>query len=121
MDGVFSVGHRSPRRSSSVVEDREVELVEAVVRSEHVDVDDLAVTDREVPGDLGTSAHRPYEPDGAVDERSLAGDGGSAPNFLRRAHSHGGGVGDEHDVRVEQGHERVEVTAARGGEEGVDD
>src|SRR6478609_8184854 len=101
MDDVLGLGHRSPRRSSSVVEDREVELVEAVVRSEHVDVDDLAVTDREVPGDLGTSAHRPYEPDGAVDERSLggegatrerAGDGGSAPNFLRRAHSHGGGV-----------------------------
>ena len=97
---------------------------------EHVDVDHLAVPDREVPRHLGPSAHRPHDADGPVDERRLgslgttregAGDRRRALGLLRRAHVHGRGIGDEHDVRVEQRHKSVEVTTAGRGEEGVDD
>ena len=44
-----------------------------------------------------------------------------APRTSLDAPTRGGAVGSEHDVRVEHGEKRVEVAAARGGEEGFDD
>jgi hypothetical protein len=41
--------------------------------------------------------------------------------FPRCVHRHHCAVGSEHDIRVEHCNKRVEVTVARGGEEGVDD
>lgn len=69
----------------------------------------------------GTAAHSPHDADGSVNERGLcaegatgegAGNGRRAPNLVRRTHPCGRQVGSEHDPRVEQRDERLEVTAA---------
>ncbi len=74
-------------------------------------------------------ARIPHESRGAIHERRLGGPGASLEGVghgLRTAdlrgcaHLHGCGVGSEHDLGVEHGEQRGEVTAARGSEEGVD-
>ncbi len=79
---------------------------------------------------FGSSAHRPHDAGGTVDQcgarreraaRERPRDGGRPADLLRRAHLHGGGVGDEHHVGVEQRDQGVELTVARRGEEGIDD
>ena len=76
---------------------------------------------------------RPHEAAASpFDERRLAQPGPAPTNVSATAAAprtsrvgahrlHRGGVGPEHDVRVEHREQRVEVAAARGGEEGVDD
>ena len=71
--------------------------------------------------DARPSARSPHGSRGAVHERRLCGagtpregpgDGGGAPDFLRRARRHGGVIGSKHDIRIERREQRVEVTAA---------
>ena len=94
-----------------VVEDREVELAEALGVGEHVDFDDPPARDREAECDTRPSARRPHQPRRAIHKRRLCGLGapreglghcGRAADLRRCAHLHGCAVGPEYDVRVEQ-------------------
>jgi hypothetical protein len=51
----------------------------------------------------------------------LLGDGPRTAQLSRRARRHGTAVGSDHDVWIENREKRVQVTAARGCEEGVYD
>ena len=62
---------------------------------------------------------RPHERREVGERERLAGHGGGSPDQRRRRRA-AAAVGAQHDLGVEHGHERVEVTAAGGGEEGVD-
>jgi hypothetical protein len=116
---------------ASAVEEGQVQLVEALGIGDRVDLDDLAVPDLEVQYHKEPSTRGHDDTHGAVHERRTRGPGTSyerppghgrctvdLPRYARRQ---GGAVGSEHDVRVEHRDKRVEVSIARGGEEGVDD
>lgn len=101
--------------------DLQVELAQALVIGEQVDGDDLPARDREAEHDSRASARSPDGSGQAVDERRLCGlgapreglgHGRRTADLLRRARLLGGAVGSEHDVRVEQREQRVEVAAA---------
>jgi hypothetical protein len=114
---------------SAVVEDRQVELAEALVVGDQVNFDDLAARDREAEYAPRPPARSPHESHGSVHERRLCGPGTPregvghgrrTADLTRCARMHGRAVGSEHDVWVEHREKRVEVTAARGSKEGVD-
>src|SRR5215212_1510691 len=119
------------RRASAVEDRREVEPAEALGVGEYVNLDDFPAPDRETHHREWPSPRGRYESGGSVDERRpregsklregerLPGHGARPPDHPRRAR--GSGVCPEHDFRIEHREERVEVAAARGGEEGVDD
>jgi hypothetical protein len=76
------------------------------------------------------SALNPHQSRGSVHQRRLCGPGAPregvghgrrTADLSRSAHLNGCAVGSEHDVWVEHREKRLEVTAARGSEEGVDD
>jgi hypothetical protein len=78
---------------------------------------------REAEYDSWLSARSPRESHGTIHEgrscragapREGLGNGCRAANSARCTHIHGGTVGSEHDVWVEQREKRVEVAAARG-------
>jgi hypothetical protein len=116
---------------ASVVEDRQIELAEALGVGNHVDLDDLPAAGGEAENHKEPSTRSDGDSHGSVDERRSCGPGtplGRHPRHGRRttdlprlARRHGCVVGSEHDFRVEHRDERVEVAAARGSEEGVDD
>jgi hypothetical protein len=106
---------------------------------DQLDRNDSVASNREPEGGTQLATRRPCESLGTVDHGGLCGScapreafryGGSAtelPGELRRAdglpsssHSHRGVVCPEHDIRVEDGEKRIEVTIARGGEECAD-
>jgi hypothetical protein len=116
---------------ASAVEEGQVQLVEALGIGDRVDLDDLTAPDLEVQYHKEPSTRGHDDPHGAVHEHRSRGPGASyerhpghgrrtadLPRCVRRQ---GGAVGSEHDVRVEHRDKRVEVSIARGGEEGVDD
>ena len=98
-----------------------------------VDLDDLPARDRE-PEDRGRpstrrrndsrrSVHECRSGERAKPPREgerLLGHGRRAPDHPRCARGHGADVGSEHHVGVERREQGVEVTAAGGGQEGVD-
>ena len=95
-----------------------------------MDLDDPPACDRELEYDARPSALSPHGPGGSIDQSRLrdagtpregACDRRRTADFPRGAHLHGFSVGSEDDVRVEHREKRIEVTAPRGGEEGVDD
>ncbi len=113
-------------RPSSVVEDRQVELAKPLGVSDQVDFGDLPADDREAEHDTRPPAWSPHRSRGTVDEHRLGepgtpGEGAShgrrTAHFPGSARIHGCAICSEHDVWVEQRQQRVEVAAARGGEE----
>jgi hypothetical protein len=60
------------------------------------------------------------EPGKPREAERLLGHGRRTPDLPRLARAQGTAVGSEDDIGVEHRNERLEVTAARGGEEGVD-
>ena len=128
-----TVTRAATQAGSSVVEHARVEVAEAVGVGEDVDGDDLPAGDREAHDrhrlsmrcgdDSGDSVHHPRlraVGDPGEGER-LPGHGRRAVDLRQSACGHGAAVGAEHHVGGEDGEERGEVTAARGGQEGVDD
>src|SRR3954452_7942047 len=114
------------------VEDRQVELAEALGVGEDVHLDDPSVPDREA-----RDRERPPVPDGdradrTVDERRphldiearegerLAGHVGRSPDNPRGADGSGTAVGPADHVRVQHLEQPLEVALARGREKGVD-
>jgi len=107
----------------------QVELAEALRIGEHADSGDLPVRDGEAEYDARPAARRPDSSGGSVHEGRLSGpstpgEGADhrrrAADLPRRARLHGCAIGPEHDVWVEHREKRVEVTIARGREEGAD-
>jgi hypothetical protein len=114
-------------------EDGEVEVAQAIGIAEDFDLGDLSVCE----GESECAEEAPFrsddQADRSVDECRLCGDcatgGGDCAlrPVLRAADlSHGldrlgCSVGCDDDIRVEHGDERVEVSGAQGGEEGIDD
>ncbi len=96
---------------------------------DQVDGDDHPARDREAEDDTRLFARSPHGSGGPVHEcrlcrasmpRQGVGHGRRAADLARCTQMHGRGVGAEHDIWVEQRDQRVEITAARGREEGVD-
>src|SRR5829696_470094 len=131
--GALSRRCRPAECLASVVENRQVELPQALGVGEDVDLDDLAARDREAhyrkrpstlkhDGSCGSvNARRSYEGgEPREDERLLS-------HVLRTAHlprcarRYATAVGSEHDVRVEHRDERFKVPVSCGSEEGVYD
>jgi hypothetical protein len=88
----------------------------------HIDCADLSVRNCELEYNARLSAGGQCEADGPVEEGRLCGagasgegfgDGDRATYFARCAHLHGGTVGSDDDVWVEQCEKRVEVAAAK--------
>src|SRR5216683_343784 len=108
-------------------------MAEAYGVGDHVDLDDLPAREREAERPEQPSArsqddsHRPVherrscEPGTPREVYRLLGPGPRTADLPRCARSHGSLVGSDHDVRVEDREKPVEVTAAQGSEEGVDD
>src|SRR5215218_7373775 len=114
-----------------IVELCEVELGDPLRVGEEVELDDLPVLDRHGADGEGLAVAERDGSGGAVDERApngevdagpqerLAGDCLRPLNDVRCAGE--AAVGPEHDVGVEHGDERVEVTLPRGRLERLDD
>ena len=110
---------------SSVVEDRQVELAKARGVGDHVDLDDLPVREREPEDPKQPSSWSHDGSDRPVHERRscesgtpregerLLGPDPRTTDLSRCTRTHGSVVGSDHDVRVEQREQRVEVTRAR--------
>src|SRR5215204_5504680 len=131
--GALSRRCRPAECLASVVENRQVELPQAHGVGEYVDFDDLAARDREAHYRKRPSTLKHDDSSGSVHERRSY-EGGEPregerllSHVLRTAHlprcarRHATAVGSEHDVWVEHRNQRVEVAAARGSEEGVND
>src|SRR5215471_10926008 len=95
---------------------------------DYMDLDDLATLDREPEDEelLPTPGHSSH---GSVHQRrlqpsdapgDLPGHGSCPADFAWRAYRHGGAVGPQDHIRVQQREQRVEVPLARRLEEGVD-
>src|SRR6266567_70976 len=114
---------------SSVVENCQVKLEKALRIGEHIDCDDLLAYGCEVEDDARLSARSPHKSNRPVYERQfccpgtpreLTGHGQRTANLLQSAHMHGCVIGSKHRIWVEHRKKGVEVTTARGSEEGVD-
>src|SRR5689334_849358 len=95
---------------------------------DHSDLDDLAARDRELEDEdmLPTPGHSAhgfvhqrwlYSPDAPGE---LLGHGSCPANFAWRAPGHGGMVGPQDHIRIQQREQRVEIPLARSLEEGFD-
>src|SRR5437773_11778890 len=120
--------------------EREVEAAEVRGVCDEFDPDDLAASDRGAEGGARLATRRPDESGCAIDEArwggaratgeafryrpsatELRGEPSCADRLPSGRHLYGRIVGAEKHVRVEDGEKCIEVAAARGGEEGVDD
>src|SRR5687767_5635226 len=114
----------------SVVEDRQVEVAEALTVAEPVHFDDPSAPYRECSDREGLAVPGHDHSHRAVDERrlpdeldrrmgrGLAGDRGYSPDLSRSACAE---VLSEDDIGVEKRDQSFEVPVARSHEEGVDD
>jgi hypothetical protein len=125
-----STSCRSAAVFGSIAEGLQFEPKKVLGVGYQVDTDDLPALDRKVEDATRPPTAGPHGPRGPVDERRSrrpctpregAGHGTRVSDLLRCARTHGGAVGPEHDVRVEQRQKRPKVALARGGEEGPDD
>jgi hypothetical protein len=118
------------------MKDRQVEPAEPCGVGEHVDFDDLPARDREAHhrnqpspwshDDARGTVHQcrlrePGKPREAASGERLLAHGPRTADQPPGAHSHGTGIGADHDIWVEHRQQRGEVTVARGSEEGVND
>src|SRR5829696_1684845 len=116
---------------SSTREHCQVELANTFRIGDGVDGDDLAIPDGEVEDHQEPPPWRYDDAHGAVDENRLGGPGTAhnpsathgrgAAGLPWCTRGQGCAVGSQNDVRVEHREQRLEVAAARGGEERVDD
>jgi hypothetical protein len=95
-----------------------------------IDLEDPAGTHRHRHDAYRPPVRHPDQPRGVVDHRRPGGrrepaEAECLPGHRRGSPDHGhaavAGVGPQHDVGVEYGHQGLEVAAARRGEEGLDD
>ena len=128
---------RAPKRDpyigglASAVEESQVQLVEALELGHRVDLYYLPAPDLEVQYHKEPSTRGHDDTHGSIHERRSRGPGtsyerppghgGRTADLPRCDRRQGGTVGSEHDVRIEHRDKRVEVSIARGGEEGVHD
>jgi hypothetical protein len=118
--------------SGRVVEVGQVELAQPCGIHEQIDLDDLAVRDREAGHAERPAISNHDEPRHPVNQRrphvggetregdASLGDGDGATHLPRGAPRPRAAVDAEHDVGVEHRDQRVEGSVARSGEEGVD-
>src|SRR5262245_463270 len=85
-----------------------------------VDSNDPAIAHRELDKAAGPPARRAHQAGHAIDKRERGepgaaaqhlGNSGRSTRLAERAHADGGDVGSQHDVGVEQAHQRVESLA----------
>jgi PhnB protein len=116
-------------KPTSALQERDVELAKTRGVGEHIDGHNLPAHDREPEHDARPSTGSPHQRRSPIDERPLCGAGTArqrgghrcgTPDVPGSALSDRCAVGLEYDLGVEQCQERVEVTTARGGEEGLD-
>src|SRR6266568_7321515 len=114
---------------SSVVENCQFKLAKVLWVGKHIDCDNLPTSNREAEDDTQSPARSPHKSNGPVYERQfccpgspreLPGHGQRTANLLQSAHMHGCLIGSKHSIWVEHRKKGVEVTTARGSEEGVD-
>jgi uncharacterized protein YbjT (DUF2867 family) len=115
---------------ASVVEEGQIELVNALGVGDRADLDDLPATDREAEYHKEPSTRSHDDSHRSVDERRSCGPGTPLGHPLdhgwrttdppRYARRRGTAVCSEHYLRVEHRNKRVEVSGARGSKEGVD-
>jgi hypothetical protein len=116
-----------------VVGDHQFQLTEARRVGEDVDFDDLPAPDREAHDrkrlspwkprdDSRSSVHerRSCELDKRRESERLLGNGPRTAELPRCARRHGTAVGSDHNLWIENRQKCVEVTAARGSEESID-
>jgi hypothetical protein len=112
---------------ASVVEEGQIELVNALGVGDRVDLDDLPATDREAEYHKEPSTRSHHDSHRSVDERRSCSPGTPLDHGWRTtdpprcARRRGTAVCSEHYLRVEHRNKRVEVSGARGSKEGADD